>query len=122
MSSISSLDMVLANVTLLGGGSGAAKPPPNPHHWGGAEGPSAPPHLPNCQAVGYKVKPCLRQGFAALKASPGSVTFARTVVLTAKTPRSPRHKYLGELGVMVVQTYERCAAATRGRRPESPRR
>src|SRR5690349_20646294 len=43
----------------LGGGAGAAKPPPHPHHWGGLEGPSAPPDLPNCQADRGRIEPCL---------------------------------------------------------------
>src|SRR6187551_2659135 len=83
------LDKVLANVTLLGGGLGAAQPPqtvhflvvcwrrsrqhttkkeheeglcpslPTPvsHRWGGAERPSAPPHLPNGKADCCQAKP-----------------------------------------------------------------
>src|SRR5262249_46663392 len=34
---------------------------PNPHHWGGAQGPKAPAHLPNCKADRCQAKPCLKR-------------------------------------------------------------
>jgi len=44
--------LVIAEYTAWGGDAGAAKLAPHPHRWGGLEGPSAPPDLPNGKAEG----------------------------------------------------------------------
>src|SRR5262245_35872678 len=56
--------MVQRYFTVCGGGLGAATPPPDPHPWGGLEGPSAPPNLPNCQVDQVRIEPCLKSGTA----------------------------------------------------------
>src|SRR5262249_23166539 len=39
---------------------------PNPHHWGGAEGAKAPPHLPHCKADRCQAEPCLSSHLTSL--------------------------------------------------------